>query len=205
MLFFTSDSHHSEVLQRTTENGRPFVSPVEATNVMLENINQKCSESDTLFVLGDWANYTSYERDYWKTSLGFVRELRPHCLLVMGNNEQRILHDERIRLEDFRTFCRDLGWQDVYYQYTGCITFLGRRWSLAHKPTELRKDCLGLFGHVHKFGPITGIGINVGVDANHFAPISEVDIAIMLKTVNDYIKNDPPSKLIVGGEFSELW
>ena len=63
MYFFTADFHFgsSDIIER---EARPFKDMKEMEDVIVNNINSEASKDDTLFVLGDWINYsTIYHSD----------------------------------------------------------------------------------------------------------------------------------------------
>lgn len=205
MLYFSADQHITKYMKDIHENGRPFRSASEHTDAIIAGINSVCSYTDELLILGDFVNYKDWDRDSWKDGLAVVSELMPECSLVLGNNEKRILNEEGVSFGVFSTMCYKLGWRRIYYDYSNTIPVGGRLWSVAHNPCDIDRNYLGLFGHVHRFGPITGIGINVGVDVNHFRPLGENDISLALHVVSSFVQYDEATKLLVGGEFSKNW
>lgn len=164
--WFTSDLHLGhEACIRFCE--RPFSNADEMNKRIIAKINEKVHHNDTLYILGDFAFRISREEQI---------ELRRkiacrHVRLVPGN------HD------------RDWSGEEFAGVFEVCppihqIALDGHRVVLCHFPIEdwpgLGRGSIHLHGHIHSMGAAyndrqTASGrlrMDVGVDANGFAPVS---------------------------------
>lgn len=180
MMFFTSDTHFGygsySILEREM---RPYISPKEYMIEQIKIWNDVCTRNDILYVLGDMINYNLQEQD-WIQTPDIVKTILPSVVLIIGNNEQRIINSEFSGdFELFREYLISKGFADV--KMDDYVSIGGKQFYLNHFPTHHRNDMLNLFGHVHRS---TGIwkpyGFNVGTDINHFRPFSEEDILHLL-------------------------
>lgn len=189
MYFFTADFHFGED-EILTREARPFADMEEMTDAILDNINSVASKEDTLYVLGDWIDYSKH----YKSDISVFevsRRITPPVILIMGNNEQRMLDEvfggDFDRMRDTVT---GMGISDLLYECD--VEFGGEKFHLVHCPEDHKDGCINLFGHVHR---ATGLwkpfGLNVGVDLNHFRPFSEKEIFRLLKQKRDWWDNDP--------------
>ena len=83
MIYFTSDLHlgHKAVIGM---NDRPFADVEEMNTVLIENINERVKQNDTLYILGDLS---------FRIPLSQANELiqKIHCrnrYLLMGNHDK---------------------------------------------------------------------------------------------------------------------
>lgn len=197
--YFTSDLHfgHARIIELC---GRPFASADEMDRALIARWNAVVAETDTVWVLGDYALGNR------RRALSYLAELNGRKLLVIGN------HDA----------CDPLstdGWKKVSeYQAAGFDAVLpwsrfklppvregeaGRKVLLSHFPydgdshgtdrhVQARLRDLGdvlLHGHVHDEFRIrrskgTGaVQINVGVDRWDFAPVAASTLAQLIADV----------------------
>ena len=150
-------------------------------DTMLRNINDVCkpSENTILMHLGDFGAHE------------FVKRINVPVVLILGNYEVKEIEDGFNG--DYRAYRRCL--MDVY-GYAD-VAFRSDIVDEMHKPV-LRlfhdpKDCVDnlngpemrghhsddvfyLFGHIHGRQMVKRFGLDVGVDAHHFKPISLKDV-----------------------------
>ena len=189
MYFFTADLHfgEEEIIER---EARPFGNIKEMEDAFVNNVNAVASKDDVLYVLGDWINYNAQcHSDI--SAFEIVRRLTPKVILIMGNNEQRILADVFSGdFEAMRTAVIDKGFSDFLPE--GDVEFGGESFHLIHRPTDHKEGSLNLFGHTHRCtGLWKSFGLNVGIDLNYFRPFSETEILRLLKKKREWMDNDP--------------
>ena len=189
MYFFTADLHfgEEEIIERES---RPFENIKEMEDAFVSNVNRVASKEDTLFVLGDWINYNSkFHSDI--SAFEIVRRIEPEVILIMGNNEQRILEDVfNGDFEKLRTTVVGMGFSDVLPE--GDVEFGGESFHRIHCPVDHKEGCMNLFGHTHRCtGLWKSFGLNVGIDLNYFRPFSETEILRILKQKREWMDNDP--------------
>ena len=175
MLFFTADTHFggTEIINR--EN-RPFTNHKEMDLFLIKTFNTQANRSDTIYCLGDFINYNELEKDNWKESFNYVKEIDASIVLLLGNNEERVIKEEfDNNFESFKEYLLNVGFRNVFNSYY--INILNQRVFLNHYPSRHDKTTFNLFGHTHR---ITGFykpyGFNVGVDVNNFKLFSEKDL-----------------------------
>lgn len=198
MIYFTSDTHFGmdaySILKREM---RPFANPAEYMHAQVEMWNIQAGEEDIIYHLGDFCNYNSAEKD-WKSGLQVVKVVKARIVLIIGNNEQRVLTNEfNDDFEEFKEYCMRLGFESVHKELdlTEAESIkLGReakRVYLVHRPIDCKEDCINLFGHTHRAGGLyRSYGLNVGTDLNHFRLFSRDDIAYLLSEKEKYWDTD---------------
>ena len=189
MYFFTADLHvgEEEIIERES---RPFENMKEMEDAFVNNVNKVASKDDTLYVLGDWINYNSQRRSDL-SAFEVVRRIDPKVILIMGNNEQRLL-DEMFNgdLQAMREAVINMGFKDLLPEDD--VEFGGETFHLIHHPTDHKEGCVNLFGHTHRCtGLWKSFGLNVGIDLNYFRPFSEADILLLLEKKRQWMDNDP--------------
>ena len=192
MLFFTADLHFgdNETIERES---RPFEDISEFTEAVVANINKVASSEDILYVLGDWINYNSKnhpELEGCKKIFEISKRMNPKVILVLGNNEERIVRDKYDgNFQKMRSDLISLGFEDVLKE--GDIEINGEPIHLIHCPVDRKEGSINLFGHTHRgTGLWKPFGLNVGIDLNFFRPFSEKDIIFLLETKREWWDND---------------
>ena len=189
MYFFTADLHFGEE-EIIARESRPFGNMKEMEDAFVNNVNKVASIEDTLYVLGDWINYNFlYQSDI--SIFGIVKRLAPQVILIMGNNEQRLLKDVfNGDLEAMRKAVTGMGFKDLLTEAD--VEFGGETFHLIHQPVDHKEGCMNLFGHTHRgTGLWKSFGLNVGIDMNYFRPFSETEILRLLKQKREWMDNDP--------------
>ena len=189
MYFFTSDTHFND-LKSLEFDFRPFKSPKQFDRYVIKTWNKQAKKSDTIFVIGDFVDCDGAGFDGWKKALTYVKKIKAQVILLMGNNEDRVVRyyfDNDY--EKFRAYCLALGFKDVQKDMT--ITFNGQEFFLTHKPVHYKKGMFNLFGHTHRSGGLyKPFGLNVGCDLNHFRLYSESDIEYLMAMKQKYWDDD---------------
>lgn len=156
-IFFTSDTHFGSERAMTLSR-RPFASANEMDAALILNWNNKVASDDVVYHLGDFGN------------LDVRAYLHGKIHLILGNYETDALK-ENPALQTKLEKC---------FASVSVHTILSLKDNepvyLTHKPSECKRNMFNLFGHIHGLKKVSQNGLNVGVDANHFAPISEDDV-----------------------------
>lgn len=181
MIWFTSDLHFGadDILEREQ---RPFKTITEFQEYCLKLWNNELHVTDTLYIIGDYCTYNyeaqlSYDEviDTYKT----VRRINCHVILVVGNNEQRII--DKFFNGDFKAYREcliELGFYSVVPE--AYIQVAGEYFYLNHLPSNHKDNYVNLFGHVHRISGIwKPFGLNVGCDLNHFR-LHDINSILML-------------------------
>ncbi len=159
MIWFTSDLHigHTNIIKYCN---RPFGSVAEMNIALVTRWNERVSDSDTVYVIGDV--FLGKPVD----AAPFVSALKGQKVLVKGN------HDRSARV------MMEMGFDEVCNQMQIALTD-GSRALLHHEPLpENRLKEYDILIHGHRHGPPRwdGKSLNVCVDLWEYAPISESDI-----------------------------
>ena len=190
MYFFTADLHfgNDEIIER---EARPFRDIKEFEDVFVENVNRVAAKEDTLFVLGDWIDYSDFFKTAPEAAFAMCRRLLPKVVLILGNGEERLMNE--VYLGDFdalKSALLEYGFSDVLT--SADIEFGGEKFHLIHKPVDHIDGCTNLFGHTHRgTGLWKPYGLNVGIDLNYFRPFSEAEILRLLKMKREWWDKDP--------------
>lgn len=183
--WFTADLHfgHANIIGYCQ---RPFTDVDAMNRALVDNWNEVVAESDTVWIVGDFALGKPTE------TLPFATELHGHKILLAGNHD-RCWGGHGPRAERWIERYLEAGFAEVV-QDTATINVAGRSVLVSHFPyrgdshgldrfVEHRPDDQGtwlLHGHVHDRWAQQGRMINVGVDVTGFRPISESSIAALI-------------------------
>ncbi len=189
MYLFTSDTHFGceEILKR--EN-RPFKSIKDFETSIFQIWNSQVKPNDIIYHLGDFVNYNKNNKAEWEKTLKLVQRSNAKIILIIGNNEQRII-DECCdkNFDTFRQICLDSGFYDVKKEEY--LKINDNQFYLNHYPRNYKDGYINLFGHTHR---ATGLwkpfGLNVGCDLNHFYLYSQDEIERLLDCKDKYWDND---------------
>ena len=149
-LWFTSDNHFGRDKTRIV-TCRPFDSANEMDREMIKNWNKFIKPNDIIYHLGDFGN------------LDILKKLNGTIRLVMGNHERKAgLTKEDLLAAGF----------DQVFEDNAIIEVKGKLINMIHEPSKHNPNMFNLFGHIHDLGFIKPYGLNVGVDVNHYRPMS---------------------------------
>lgn len=189
MFYFSSDIHFGDEPTLKTEQ-RPFKNVKAFDKYVIKLWNKQATKNDTIFVVGDFADCDGAQSESWRKTLGYVKKIKAKVVLIMGNNEQRIVkYFFENSFEKFRQFCLNLGFKDVKNNVN--VNIKGLQFYLVHKPVHCKTEMLNLFGHTHRSSGIyKPYGFNVGCDLNHFRLYSEDDIMHLLNLKEKFWDKD---------------
>ncbi len=173
MLYVVSDIHgfHTNLCSGTTKwkNGgvRPFDTPEEMTQAVVQSINDVVMPDDTLYHLGDWS-FGGHQNVPKLRSLINCKDVR----IILGN------HDHHIH-----KYSELFTWVKHYqeFRYKGilfCLFHYGMRvWNQSHH------GAIHLYGHSHGTLPGFGRSMDVGWDVEQ-RPFSLDEIIERFKNVD---------------------
>lgn len=165
---------------------RPLKNAKVFAKKMIKNWNKQAKRGDVIYILGDFIDCDGKGFDGWKEYLPWVKKLKAEVVLIMGNNEDRVVkHFFNNSYDDFKHYCLELGFSNVYKRLE--IDINGNAVYLAHKPLNCKMNMINLFGHVHAAGGIYfPWGLNVGCDLFNYKLLSEKDILHLLEKKEKY-------------------
>ena len=169
-IFYTSDTHFSSE-RAFTLSKRPFNTVEDMDWKLIENWNRIVHVNDTVYHLGDFG-------DLWP-----MKCLNGKIILVQGNYEKKIIEENPAYLNELKNnFCE-------IYNEPIIIKNKQGKFILCHEPLsgldlynkeiikeKNDKNIFVLFGHIHGKQKIKKFGIDVGVDAHNYFPISQSDV-----------------------------
>ena len=92
MNFFTADSHFSKLDETIiTRDFRPFESLEKMNEEIIKIWNVEADSNDIIYHLGDFVNYNSFDNKNYEECFGFVKKIKAKLVLILGNNENKIL------------------------------------------------------------------------------------------------------------------
>ena len=159
------------------------------------NHNKRVNDNDIVFHIGDFGYY------------GYADLLKGNHVLIMGNYEYQECKEKYDNdIEKFREdIINRFNFIDVIEKYTIDVTALPIFKNigsilLTHEPMNCIYDrennkyiydqndfiIMNLFGHIHEKCKIKRYGLNVGVDSNHYYPVSYDDVVFYFNTILNY-------------------
>jgi len=161
MIYFTSDNHYGSDINALKYRYRPFESPEEADEKMVELWNATITNDDEVYHLGDFAISD-------EAVVKFLGKLNySKIYLIVGNHDYK--RGEKILSSNF---------DGVYYDPTrfhipsGYNTYdEGDQLWLCHYPLQQHDELYTVTAHIHNLWQIAKRKVNVGVDAWHFKPV----------------------------------
>lgn len=171
-LWFCADWHlgedRFEVLQR------PFASVDEHVDFLVEKHNSLVKKDDDVIVVGDavYKNRPEY--------LSHVSRFHGRKTLLVGNHDRGIA--PALLLGYFDRVIREGDGLELDVCGVPC-------WA-THYPHLGVADRFNLVGHVHAAWKCQLNMYNVGVDVNHFRPVSAAQVAFMFETIRTYYDGD---------------
>ena len=191
-----------------TQYGISMKSPVDIMNdEIISKHNMRVGKDDLVFHLGDFGEFK------------YSKCLSGHHVLIMGDYEYEICN-ERFNgdIKKFRDIITiEYNFIDVVEGYVirvkdtihGTIQAMLKNDDIGyiymtHKPTDCKygddydllmyeednEYVINLFGHIHETAKIKRFGINVGVDTNHFYPMSMIELISYIKHILYYYDKD---------------
>lgn len=188
MFYFSADGHFYSEVKNSVELKR-LVTAEEYADTFVKNVNEMLAENDTLYYLGDFFNYSRFDTETWKQASKIVSKLRCKVVLIVGNNELRLINGEFTNhFKAFAEWCKDIGFADVLYDTY--IDMRGKKFYCSHNPSTYKNGMVNLFGHIHNMVRVSPVGINVYPEFTHELPISEDELFNVISDVIDSYSTD---------------
>ena len=173
-IYFTADQHfyHDMIIQYCD---RPFSKNVTMTRALIKKWNNKVTENDDIYVIGDFC----FQRNI-NVLNDTLNRLNGNKILILGNHDTMKPFDYV-----------EMGFESVHtYLHLPNLNL-----HLAHDPAvaTVSSDSRWICGHIHNWWKALPNIINVGVDVWDFAPVSIDEI----ENLFDFTKDN---KTIVGGK-----
>lgn len=178
-IFYTSDTHFGSE-RALNLSKRPFNTVEEMDWKLIENWNKVVHINDTVYHLGDFG------------SLWPKKYLNGNIILILGNYEKEDIEKNQMIYSELENKF------DKVYKDPIILDNKNNKFILCHEPLtgleiynkEIIKeknteDIFVLFGHIHGRQKIKKFGIDVGIDAHNYFPISEKDIFFYKKAINE--------------------
>lgn len=171
-VWFTSDWHIGD--HRLNILRRPFINEDEMFSKIKDEHNKLVGNDDTVYVLGDACFRKA------KHFLPLINEFNGKKILIRGN------HDRDTSDEEFLLY-----FNQVVPDGDGLeIECNNINFYLTHYPTTTKQDIFNLVGHVHDSWRFLPNMINVGVDVNHFRPVSADEIIFFYNAIMTHFDQD---------------
>ena len=189
MKFFTADIHFCDIGTIISDN-RPFKSSKSYDKYVIKHFNKTAKKGDTIYVVGDLLKCDGPEFCEWIKGLNLVKKINADIVLIMGNNEQRIVkYFFNNNFDAFVEHCKHFGIKEVYK--TLDVEFGGKKFHLVHQIKDGDKRKINLFGHTHLCsGLYHPYGLCVSTDLNHFRLFTEEIILGYLERKINYWEPD---------------
>lgn len=191
MMYFTADSHftltdYEDVVLR---DFRPFKTTKQMNNTIIKKWNKQAKKGDTIYHLGDFANFSKNEKHSYMQMFKLVKKINAKVILILGNNEEYIIkHEFGGDYEAFKDYLLKVGFSDVIREGM-YLEIENRKFYLNHYPKNHKSDAINLFGHIHGTGFVKRYGFNVGVDNHYLNLFSEKEIMKMVHSIQYYDEN----------------
>ena len=189
MNYFTADIHFCDMSTMKSDN-RPFKNIRAYDKFIIKNWNKTAKGGDTIFVAGDLLDCDGENSTEWIKGLKLIRKVKADIVLIIGNNEQRII--KIFFNNDYDAFvktCKEHGIKEVHKNLD--VEFCGKKFHLVHQIKDGDKRKINLFGHTHLCsGVYHPYGLCISCDLNHFRLFTEDIIMGYLKRKTDYWEPD---------------
>ena len=153
MIYFTADTHfgHANIIKYC---GRPYSTVEEMDQALIANWNNTVSGSDTVYHLGDFA---------WKQARSYREQLNGSIHLIRGNHD-----GDKNRKIDESLFASVSDLKEIRIEGQKIILchYAMRVWNASHHGSW------HFYGHSHGTLPLSGNGVDVGVDCWDYKPIT---------------------------------
>ncbi len=188
-MYVTSDTHFFDenLLGMDRFAPRPFESVTDMNTKIINDWNQRVTDSDIVYHLGDIAvNYTKPPRVGDEQVFKVLQQLHGRLVLIKGNHDRRDLfkylaqHNYLVHGQPKFEF-HDVG---------KLIKYNHQQLYMTHYPMMLgiAPQILNLHGHIHHYMVPTAGNINVGVDApelDYLTPKPAFGTPILLREVDE--------------------
>ena len=178
-IFYTSDTHFgSERALKLSK--RPFNSVNDMDWKLIENWIRIVHINDTVYHLGDFG------------SLWPLKYLNGKIILIQGNYEKQIFEENPEMINEYKNKFFNIYLEPII------LNKQDQKFILCHEPLsgleiynkeiikeKNKENLFVLFGHIHGRQKIKKFGIDVGIDANNYFPVSENNIFFYKKSINE--------------------
>lgn len=196
-VLFTSDEHYGSD-RHLYLNKRPFLSVAEMDESMINHFNETADDDTLTFHIGDFGN------------LETVKYLNGKHILICGNYESEVKGSIVDGFEGvcLNHYCFNQFDTNMLFGFIGLVNLThkpidcvmtdscdvvcdeSRRKSSQPSVSEfdslvdsITNPIYNLFGHIHNLRKITKYGLNVGVDANNFMPVTPYTVEFYLNAL----------------------
>ena len=90
MKFFTSDLHFGDDKTLKVDN-RPFKNSKDFDKFIIKLWNKQAKKSDVIYVIGDFIDCDGEGHNSWEKTIKYVKKINAKVVLIMGNNEERVV------------------------------------------------------------------------------------------------------------------
>lgn len=182
-IYYTSDTHYGS--ERALElSKRPFRNVIDMDNTMMLNWNSIVKPLDTVYHLGDFGNYD------------MLKNLNGEVILIAGNYEYDEMKKSGKTFPEFRKELKSKGFKDVLedllitkdtiYKFKDFDKKLDLDMYITHEPLKTNREMFNLFGHIHGRQMCKRYGLDAGVDAHHFKPISTKTVLFYKEAIEKF-------------------
>ena len=164
MIFYTADMHfgHRNVIKF---DGRPFRDTEEMDEYIIERWNERVSDRDTVYILGDVC-YRNAHPASW-----YLKRLKGHKYLITGNHEKAVLSEPNaLKLLD--------GYDQIKTIRDGDKQIVLCHYPMAEWP-GLFQEAWHIYGHIHNNKTMTyelmaklKRALNAGCMINNYVPVT---------------------------------
>lgn len=171
MVFFTADTHfgHENVIRFCD---RPFASVEEMNETMIRNWNERVTDKDTVYILGDM-----FFRCKIETVEDILKRLKGQKYLIVGNHDGSWMSKM-----DYKKYFVNV--QPFLETNDGQNTFVCCHYPMLSWRHQARHNFYMIHGHIHNdtamdFWPLLVArerALNAGVDLNGFKPVTLAEL-----------------------------
>ena len=182
MIYFTADTHFCD--ERTMKSDfRPFKRIKDFDNTIIKDWNKTAKKGDTIYVAGDLIDCNGPDTTEWIKGLKLVKRVKADIVLIIGNNEQRVIDFF------FDGNYDNYGIKEVHKSLD--IKINGKMFHIVHQIVDGDEKKINLFGHTHLCsGLYHPYGLCVSTDLNHFRLFTTDQIFSYLRRKHDFWEPD---------------
>lgn len=169
MQFVTADTHFLDehLLGIDDFAPRPFLTVDQMDQTIIKNWNERVSEDDIVYHLGDIAVYFAKpQTKAYEKVFQILNSLNGHLVLIKGNHDSRGLFKYLAKNNYFFNGKPKFDFHDVGV----LLKYDHRQYYLTHYPLMLgiAPQIINLHGHIHHYAVPAKENINVGIDSPEF-------------------------------------
>ena len=169
MQFVTADTHFLDEHLLGIDNFAPrlFLTVDQMDQTIIKNWNERVSENDTVYHLGDIAVYFAKpQTKAYEKVFQILNSLNGHLVLIKGNHDSRGLFKYLAKNNYFFNGKPKFAFHDVGV----LLKYDHRQYYLTHYPLMLgiAPQIINLHGHIHHYAVPAKENINVGIDSPEF-------------------------------------